>query len=347
MKTIPINADPLTLTSLRGRSVLITGGASGIGRDLAIACVKAGATVIVGDLNVDGLMGTQRLCQDVQGKGVGKCVPFLEPCDVTSPAKQSELFKFAAKQLEGSVPDVVVANAGVNELGDYLKVKEKGEYRQRFSLGRSRRSLSMRLGIPRDKTGTKGTSNRRSRLWEDDTKGRRGCRSKTRVAWASAIVFSLGGHSKAIWVVSKVALARLGCAGEPWGMSPAVENFRRVHDNWRARQTREPYEPSRGKNRHRRRLERARYPLAVWPVRRGNFFLKCKSGTMATRRAGWARFSDHTSLSRRGKSRLFERRKHVMVFARRWCQEARILERRANEIAGRCARTLTVYDIYG
>lgn len=126
MKTIPITPDPLVLDSLRGRTVLITGGASGIGRDLAIACTRAGADVVVGDLNVDGLMGTKELCGSSDG---GRCIPFPHPCDVTSPTRQAELFAFAEKELGGKVPDVVVANAGVNELGDYLAVKEKGEHR--------------------------------------------------------------------------------------------------------------------------------------------------------------------------------------------------------------------------
>lgn len=148
MKIIPITPDPLVLDSLRGRSVLITGGASGIGRDLAIACTRAGADVVVGDLNVDGLMGTKELCGSSDG---GRCIPFPRPCDVTSPTRQAELFAFAEKELGGKAPDVVVANAGVNELGDYLAVKEKGEHRGQTGRGARMRCrwaaiVSLRVG---------------------------------------------------------------------------------------------------------------------------------------------------------------------------------------------------------
>jgi len=47
--------------SLEGKTVLVTGAASGIGRATAIQCAQMGGTVILVDLNEQGLQETQRL----------------------------------------------------------------------------------------------------------------------------------------------------------------------------------------------------------------------------------------------------------------------------------------------
>lgn len=49
--------------SLEGKTVLVTGAASGIGRATAIQCAEMGAKVIIVDLNEQGLQETQRLIE--------------------------------------------------------------------------------------------------------------------------------------------------------------------------------------------------------------------------------------------------------------------------------------------
>ncbi len=51
------------------KSLLITGAASGLGRALAVACSSSGGTLHLGDLNIDGLAETARLCR-VSGANV-------------------------------------------------------------------------------------------------------------------------------------------------------------------------------------------------------------------------------------------------------------------------------------
>lgn len=52
--------------NLAGRSILVTGGASGIGRSVALLCAEAGAAITVTDVNVHG--GTQ-VAEEIVGKG--------------------------------------------------------------------------------------------------------------------------------------------------------------------------------------------------------------------------------------------------------------------------------------
>lgn len=58
----------LELFSLKGKIILVTGAASGIGRATAKACAEAGATLILLDLNEKGLKETEAMLQGVEVK---------------------------------------------------------------------------------------------------------------------------------------------------------------------------------------------------------------------------------------------------------------------------------------
>lgn len=98
---------------LRGRTVLVTGAASGIGYETALSFALAGASVIATDVSATKLaLLRQRL--------MGLDVPVLvETLDVTDAAAFEA---FAARlEADGRVPDVVVNNAGVGYLGGFFE----------------------------------------------------------------------------------------------------------------------------------------------------------------------------------------------------------------------------------
>ena len=67
------------MPSLNDRVVLLTGGATGIGRAIALDMADAGATVAIGDTNVDG---GQQTAEEILSTG-GKAS--FRSCDVADP----------------------------------------------------------------------------------------------------------------------------------------------------------------------------------------------------------------------------------------------------------------------
>jgi NAD(P)-dependent dehydrogenase (short-subunit alcohol dehydrogenase family) len=99
------------MKALRGRQVLVTGAASGIGLECARAFARQGANLVLSDVNSTGLEGLKR---EIEGLGVS-C--FAHPCDVSSEASVAAL----ATAVQASVGpiDVLVNNAGIGYLGSF------------------------------------------------------------------------------------------------------------------------------------------------------------------------------------------------------------------------------------
>lgn len=86
--------------SLNGKTCVITGGASGIGRAVARRFATAGAKVIVADLNEDG---AHEVAAEIGGVAVR--------CDVTQEADIQKVVEFAIQNI--GFPDLFFSNAGL------------------------------------------------------------------------------------------------------------------------------------------------------------------------------------------------------------------------------------------
>ncbi|MCB1418038.1 MAG: SDR family oxidoreductase [Notoacmeibacter sp.] len=51
--------------SLQGRTILITGAARGLGREIALACARAGACLVLADIDEEGASATARMIHDM------------------------------------------------------------------------------------------------------------------------------------------------------------------------------------------------------------------------------------------------------------------------------------------
>jgi len=99
------------MTNLKGKQVLVTGAASGIGLECARAFAQRGANLVISDINAAPL---EQVRGEISATGV-QC--FARTCDVS---KEESVAHFAAAVQQAAGPiDVLVNNAGVAFLGGF------------------------------------------------------------------------------------------------------------------------------------------------------------------------------------------------------------------------------------
>ncbi|KAL2054159.1 hypothetical protein ABVK25_005698 [Lepraria finkii] len=96
---------------VRDKTIVITGGASGFGAGYLKRWAAAGATVVIGDINVE--KGDQHV-RDVKKETGNPNLHFFH-CDVTDWQSQVQFFKDAVKVSPHGGIDTVVANAGITD----------------------------------------------------------------------------------------------------------------------------------------------------------------------------------------------------------------------------------------
>jgi all-trans-retinol dehydrogenase (NAD+) len=107
------------VTTINNKHVLITGGASGIGRRLAVRCAGLGATVTIWDLNE---AGAQAAAEEAAAQGAGGTLSFA--CDV---GDREQVRARAEDVASAAGPvDVLVNNAGVVSGATLLDLADEG-----------------------------------------------------------------------------------------------------------------------------------------------------------------------------------------------------------------------------
>ena len=101
---------------LKGKNALITGGAQGIGKSIAMGMAKEGANVAISDVNIESAEST---AAEVKALGVEAIAIKL---DVSSQEDVTNAFSTFADKL-GSL-DILVNNAGITKDGLILRMKE-------------------------------------------------------------------------------------------------------------------------------------------------------------------------------------------------------------------------------
>ncbi|KAL2263411.1 hypothetical protein VTK26DRAFT_6872 [Humicola hyalothermophila] len=116
---------PYDTSTLAGKTILITGGASGFGAAFARHWAKHGSHIIIGDVNDragEQLVAELRSSSPSSASSSQDHPPqqhfHYQHCDVTSWADQVALFQAAASSSPTGGIDAVVAGAGIVERGD-------------------------------------------------------------------------------------------------------------------------------------------------------------------------------------------------------------------------------------
>lgn len=100
-----------------GKTVLVTGAAAGIGREIALAAGREGARVILGDISESGLVEAAALLRQIGAESVWAI------CDIRNQSDLDALFAKGSKSF--GHPDAVFANAGI--LGQPVDVWAQSE----------------------------------------------------------------------------------------------------------------------------------------------------------------------------------------------------------------------------
>ena len=101
---------------LEGKNALITGGAQGIGKSIALGMAKEGANVAISDVNIESAEST---AAEVKALGVKSIAIKL---DVSNQEDVSNAFSTFAEEF-GPL-DILVNNAGITKDGLILRMKE-------------------------------------------------------------------------------------------------------------------------------------------------------------------------------------------------------------------------------
>jgi len=99
------SSNPISNTALKGKVAVVTGAASGIGKEIALTLANSGAAIAIADLNLDGANAVAAEITQAGGRAIGIAM------DVTNEeAVNAGIDKVAAEL--GSV-DILISNAGI------------------------------------------------------------------------------------------------------------------------------------------------------------------------------------------------------------------------------------------
>ncbi len=103
----------LELFDLHGKTALVTGGSSGIGKTVARAYLEAGAQVAIAARNSEAL---EKVAGGLASASGGRVLPIC--CDVTDPEQVTSVVAQVAAELGGI--DIAVCNAGIVSVAGML-----------------------------------------------------------------------------------------------------------------------------------------------------------------------------------------------------------------------------------
>jgi 2-keto-3-deoxy-L-fuconate dehydrogenase len=132
--------------NLKGKTAIITGGGSGIGRAISIKFASQGATVHILEMSPDNAKETIAEIEKEKGKA------FAHSCNVADQAQVMNVINGIAKQFP---LDILVNNAGVAHVGNIENTSEE-DLDRLYSINIKGVYNCMRVAIPHMKAKKKG-----------------------------------------------------------------------------------------------------------------------------------------------------------------------------------------------
>lgn len=105
------------LYKLEGRTALVTGSAQGIGKDIALTLAKAGANIVVNDINGDL---AEETATEIRSLGV-RCEAAV--ADITDSGSVNDMFKTVTATFPSL--DILINNAGITKDGYIMRMSDE------------------------------------------------------------------------------------------------------------------------------------------------------------------------------------------------------------------------------
>ena len=103
------------MSSMQGKTVVITGASAGIGEELAVALASRGANLVLAARGEEALVQVQKRCEQAGGRAITVAT------DVTEPEACRRMVERAVEAFGGI--DVLVNNAGISQWARFEDVK--------------------------------------------------------------------------------------------------------------------------------------------------------------------------------------------------------------------------------
>ena len=113
---------------LKGKTAVVTGGGSGMGRELCVALAKGGCAVAACDLAMDKLQETKSLCE-----AAGKAPMTVHQCDVSVEA-EILAFRDQVKKEHGEALNLLFNNAGIAGGGTMASEEARADWERTFNI---------------------------------------------------------------------------------------------------------------------------------------------------------------------------------------------------------------------
>jgi hypothetical protein len=117
------------MDSFEGKIAVVTGGGTGMGRELCLQLVKEGCNVATCDVLMENLEETKSLCQEVNPD----ILVTLHQCDVSSEEAMNH-FRDEVIATHGDKINLLFNNAGIGGGGSFLNPEDRADWERTFNV---------------------------------------------------------------------------------------------------------------------------------------------------------------------------------------------------------------------